>query len=194
MTANICRQIIRRYKDGEPLGQDDFKCMLDILKCHQRADQKIGPGVKKIWVKTSSFRTRGFWLERIDGTQTDFSFLMCFRKSSYGEDLRGAARQAVAYQIISFKNKFTYGGPCPYSGITLTPENSDVHHDEKSFNEIFLSFFGDTRPKLLKGDGLLGAQLKDPAIRNDWRQYQFENAKLKIINRGVNRGNSFPAA
>jgi hypothetical protein len=61
------------------LGQSDAAMVLALLQHHPRAAAKVGAGVKAVYVQQAPRSVnytgqRCFWLERTDGTSTDFSY------------------------------------------------------------------------------------------------------------------------
>lgn len=54
-----------------------FLCAL--LARHPRATEKIGAGIRHFTVEHAMHGTRCFYLTRVDGTQSDFSYFKCTR-------------------------------------------------------------------------------------------------------------------
>jgi exopolysaccharide biosynthesis predicted pyruvyltransferase EpsI len=67
------KQIKDRYANGEPLTGADAKYVYMILTNHPNASQKIGSGVRAIFVAEYIFNTRCFFVLRKDGSVSDFS-------------------------------------------------------------------------------------------------------------------------
>jgi hypothetical protein len=132
-TKNYIREnIIKKYKPWVELSKEDLYFMLEVLQDHENADEKIGLGVKGMWLEESSYGQKHFMLERIDGTREDFSFLKCFTKSSPKSNYLKACRKAVENIIISFRN-IVFGENetiiCPIMNIPITKHQSHVDHD-----------------------------------------------------------------
>lgn len=54
-----------------------FLC--DLVARHPRAAEKIGKGIERFTIEPALFGTLCFYLHRVDGTRTDFSFMKCVR-------------------------------------------------------------------------------------------------------------------
>ena len=65
-----------KYCNHQTIKTDDYMLLLALIARHPEAIQKIGCGIKRFFVAPDSEqRTQCFWLERYDGTQTDFSYV-----------------------------------------------------------------------------------------------------------------------
>ena len=97
--------VLARWKMGIAIEGADFEFLLGLLDRHPHAEQKIGPGVERIWVGIPPGwpMQRGFWLRRIDGSETDWSFLECVKASSQRAKFLSACRRVIASQVIAFK-------------------------------------------------------------------------------------------
>lgn len=92
---------------GEPLNPDDAMVVSDLLALHPRAEDKIGCGVKYLYVGISpDGSNRCFYVMRLDGTSTDFGTKKCFDGDSHVAMFKSACRAAVGQQIQDFKRDF----------------------------------------------------------------------------------------
>jgi hypothetical protein len=73
------QEVLYRYPLREPIKGDDHAFVLELLKKHNRAAEKIGAGVKYFTVEPSTGGTRCFYITRVDGSRDDFSFMKCLR-------------------------------------------------------------------------------------------------------------------
>ena len=55
---------------------------------HPKANSKIGCGVKSIFVQEDQYGTFCFHVERVDGSEEDFSYRKCFNMAPSEERLR----------------------------------------------------------------------------------------------------------
>lgn len=69
--------IFSRYADGQEVGSEDFENLLKLIKKHPRSEEKIGSGIKRIFRDKTKHGASCFWIERMDGTKEDFSYLKC---------------------------------------------------------------------------------------------------------------------
>jgi|SRR5215470_15923925 len=73
---------IRQLLNAEPLAtvREPFHAFLcDLVSRHPRAAEKIGKGISHFTIGAGLFGTLCFYLNRVDGTRTDFSYLKCVR-------------------------------------------------------------------------------------------------------------------
>jgi len=189
-TKNFIKQIIGNYVDGEDLLPEDFKFMLGVLANHENAEDKIGCGVKRMWVATTIYNNRGFWLERNDGTKTDFSFLRCFTNSSPRTDYLKACRKAVESDIIEFRDR-AFGSSsvitCPILNIPVTKHESHVDHHILPFIKIAKAFFEMEKDiKFIHGDGKIGVEFADKEMEKRGVEFNNQRAQLRIISARAN--------
>jgi hypothetical protein len=82
-TQKAAEDFIRQQLYNQPLSavipEPLHSFLVALVSRHPRSAEKIGPGVKHFTVEPASYGTRCFYLTRVDGTQTDFSFLKCVR-------------------------------------------------------------------------------------------------------------------
>lgn len=194
------RTVKDKYEDFESLTDYDLKFMTNLLRYHPWGDQKIGVGVKRMWIeKHEDFPTRGFCLERLDGTSTDFSFYQCVEPASLLRDFKGACRVAIANYIIGFKYNFfnKYADKngdiiCPVSGDRVNIKQSHVDHESPTFDEIVSNFIEDNSinveqsPLCDHGDGNVGNFFIDEAFKNKWVEFHNGIAKLRVISASAN--------
>lgn len=87
-----CRRIL--YNENVIEGAD-FHFMMHILSLHRESELKIGVGVKRIFRQDNLYGTKGFGLERLDGTTTDFSFVKAISHPSQKTEVKTACRHAI---------------------------------------------------------------------------------------------------
>lgn len=73
------QQVLYRHPLLEPITGDDHPFLLELLKKHPYAGEKVGVGVKHFTVENAKGGTRCFYITRIDGSRSDFSFMKCLR-------------------------------------------------------------------------------------------------------------------
>jgi hypothetical protein len=73
------QKVLYRHPLLEPIRGDDHAFLLELLKKHPRAAEKVGAGVKHFTVENAKGGTRCFYLTRVDGLRSDFSFMKCLR-------------------------------------------------------------------------------------------------------------------
>lgn len=102
------QEILRQYKNEQELSNHDFLFMLEVLKNHPNYNIKNGIGIKKIFVRQNPVykNTRGFWLSRLDGSETDFSYLECLTETKHEKKFLNACRVAIEPYTQEYKKKF----------------------------------------------------------------------------------------
>lgn len=194
--------ILYAYGDGGCLSVEHLKFMIAVLEMHPDALQKIGVGVADMVVRTNPvFRhTRGFWIERVDGTSTDFSYLSCLNgaTSQLGK-FTNACRRAV-YPFIREKKKAFFAGkttvPCPYTGILISLESCHADHKyPMTFQNIMYSFIQERNINVetikIRGDridGEISDRFEDAQLEKDWIDYHNSRAVIQIVSREANLG------
>jgi hypothetical protein len=78
-------ETVKELLNGQPLKvpipEPGHTLLSNLLSRHPRAAEKIGPGISHFTVEPAEHGTRCFYLTRIDGTKTDFSYFKCVRGS-----------------------------------------------------------------------------------------------------------------
>lgn len=193
------RGITSKYKDYTLLEKEDMDFMMEIIKLHDEAEDKIGCGIKNIWIKKNPpYNTRGFWFTREDNTQSDFSWVKCIDKpkDTKKRDFYAACRTTVKDQIIDFKNKAfqeTEKIICPLSGEVLTKNNCHVDHVyPATFQNLVKNFIKEYNLDIYSikieptKDGEIETKFKYDNIADLFYNYHLKTAKLRIISKTEN--------
>lgn len=196
----IRSQIYREYKNYENLSNDHLSFMVDLLRYHDHGDQKVGIGVRRMWIQPNGkYHTPSFWLERIDGTETDFSFHQCVSPPSVLRDFNQACRAAVATTVVGFRHEYFEKNSvdnkiiCPLSKKSISIYETHVDHAPPyTFENIFNQFI---RVKKIQinvnmledhSDGKIGNRLKDKKLEMEWIVFHNERASLRCLSRESN--------
>jgi hypothetical protein len=166
MTAR-CREIL--YGSPEVTG-DDLTFMLQILERHTEAESKIGCGVKRMWsAPNPEYRhTRNFWIERHDGSTTDFSFTHCITPK---DKFKSACRNTIRPQIKAFRE------------ANNMDNTRHADHDPESFDSIlsrFVAMHGKSKVNDTK-DNSFGCILVDEEYRQKWYDFHQQQAVLRDV-------------
>jgi len=73
------QEVLYRHPLLEAITGDDHAFLLELLKKHPRAAEKVGAGVKHFTVENAKDGTRCSYITRADGLRPDFSFMKCPR-------------------------------------------------------------------------------------------------------------------
>jgi len=192
------RQIRDQYADYDPLNNFHLKFMSELLMRHEDPYRKIGCGILSMYVKTNPIfkNNRGFYIKRIDGSETDFSFEICLKNETRLQKFKQAARTAISEDIIGFKKAFfrNHTSPiCEVTGELLTSKNCHVDHaPPNTFEQIIKRFIEDNHVNI-ETINLLDSE--DNRIRNEFADKEFEHqfilyhnelANLRVISRLAN--------
>ena len=165
--TNKCREIL--YGNVE-VENEDFDFMMTILQRHTDADSKIGCGVKRMWSEPNPVyvHTRNFFIERHDGSITDFSFTHCITPK---DKFKKACRNAIHPQVQAFRK------------ANNMDRSRHADHDPESFDSIlarFVEIHG--KSKVVDTQDLsYGCELADPEYQQKWYDFHQQEAKLRDI-------------
>lgn len=205
------RQIRDRYADRVPIDADqDHSDLLSLLErydaAHHDDESKIGPGVDFFEVRTnygSGGPTRGFWVHRLNGTATDFSFPWAVRGEPKPEAqlFSDACRAAVDHEMKAAKRRFfdTYADDagrvvCELSGERISFETAHLDHAFPSFGALVITFRAArgwhsavpvgvlTKPS----DAQLTTTFLDPEVAEAFRVFHRGAATLRVISSFAN--------
>ena len=193
-TKDYIREMIKRYDEFGPLSAEDFAFMLKVLEGHEYAKEKIGCGVKKMWLENTIYNNKGFWLERTDGSRIDFSFIKCFVKStSKKADFLKACRKAVEPIVIRFRDSVFQENKtiqCPILDIPITKHESHVDHDQPfafiKIARMFVIINNIDLDKVQYNHGI-GVEFADNQLEYSWLQYHTKMANLRVISAKANQ-------
>lgn len=194
------RKILWSYRDGDVVDMFDTPFLLALFMRHPSAEQKVGCGVAQIEVRRNPVytNTQGFWIIRLDGTETDISYLECLTETPHHKRFERACRVAVEPSIIKFKQQaFDAAGgklQCPFTGEWLTLAGAHADHvAPKTFRALlaeFVDLYGiDIDKVTVNGrgaDGVVQDTLDSTELERVWVQYHDANAVLRIISRTGN--------
>jgi hypothetical protein len=77
--VTFIQEVLYRHPLLGPISGDDHAFLLELLKKHPHAAEKVGAGVKHFTVENAKGGTRCFYVTRVDGSRSDFSFMKCLR-------------------------------------------------------------------------------------------------------------------
>lgn len=128
-----CQEVLYAYDLGQTVTEPLYDAFLrELLLRHSKTEIKIGVGVASFQIEQGEPRGRCFWLTRVDGTRTYFSYPACIR----GEDLTPEKKATLAFrheirdQLIAFKQSVFTGSDvrCALTGVMVDFYSSHVDH------------------------------------------------------------------
>jgi hypothetical protein len=190
------RAIVGKYKDEQTLDKWDTAFVLELIHNHPQAATKLGVGIKSIIVRRNPVytQTRGFYLNRIDGTGTDVSWTECLTPTPHHKKVIRAMRYLIEEQTFLFKQKYfddTQSPICELTGESMT--FLDAHVDHKSpltFDKLVEDFckeYGIDLNTVPLRDDLADNKymdlLDDDLLALRWQEYHRQRAVLRVVSR-----------
>lgn len=192
------KELLTKYTNNDILSQEDFEFMIAYFKhFHYEWIRKSGAGVEYIFIKKSVWDNNEFWIQRVDGSTTDISYILKrIEKPDYKYMLELALSQAVSNDILAFKNELFKG----QEQITLEETNEEVTENDveltyidNSFRTITTEFMASKELKataelFVANDDLSSLpELIDADLVAAFVAYHNEVAKLKAVSVKANR-------
>ncbi len=196
-TMAVCKAMLARYRNGDTINEVDSQFLWDLLQRHPDAPEKIGCGVKRFFKNPTTKGTSCFWVERVDGTPTDFSCKSCVygKGNSLEQEFAEACREAVqpdldAAKIAHFKQHANAEGkvPCEVTGEMVAIYESHLDHKKPmTFEVIVKTFIASNKltikPSMLSvpADAQFVTTFLDEELRQKFRDYHHGVCDLRIV-------------
>lgn len=196
LARDAARSVMGQYHPGDVVTDKvhhDF--LLNLLALHPDARQKIGCGVKDFYIGDGMYGTNCFWLMRLDGTMTDWSFLKCLSsKPSNKQDVLNAMRLAVWPQICEYRDILfaeTDDVFCPVTGEKIGKLTCHIDHivPFKNLVESFLTERGLAISDIKiapSRDAKIGPRMSNNEHVALWLEYHRTNARLRALSPAAN--------
>ena len=168
--------ILHGHNFGEVIKGEEAEIISELLTWHPDADQKIGIGVKLIFIGKDNFNGPCFWVLRQDGTKTDFSYRICiYGDPSKYQQFCSACRSAIEDQTMQYYQP-----------------GYDTHHAGFTFSEIVKGFidhyqFDINKIEFQEGDMVMNRRFVDNKLVELFKVYHQERAVLKSIPRETHK-------
>jgi hypothetical protein len=188
-----CKEILNKYALNHTIIEErDF--LVNVFKNHPNWKEKRGHGGKRIFIGQDNYKHRCFFIERIDNTVVDISYLTAIAGNSKSdlERIKIACRNAILPEIIDFRNKNVIFGvtKCAISYDILTKENINIDHYDLKFSEMFDLWIKRYNPKELVKNIMVQDQTSifiNNEILNDFISFHNLNCKLRAVTKHVNQ-------
>lgn len=175
------RAIIANASSGSPLEGEACTLALKVLALHPSARTKIGAGVAFVYVGPVPGypKQRCLWVQRRDGTKTDFSFHEALAPSSMRLKRMRAARAAVQDQIAAYRSLASK------SCQSCTAPADHVDHCQRPFVFLYEAWeqgLGGREPPLRPTvDASSDERFADRADEESWCAYHRAHATLQML-------------
>lgn len=169
----------------------------ELLDLHPDAAEKIGAGVDFFYVgKTSDgdkFNVRpdatGIWIQRVDGSQVDFSYRTAVNNHTDESDAKEGLRVAVEDRRLAYRATRMAAVPC-VSDVSGRPfasrDEAAVIYDNPSWGQLTYRFAeregGWDKILVHSGGGgvLIGSHLMNPGVHSRWLSFFDKHARLGL--------------
>lgn len=211
------KSVLARYNDGDVItgseDHDDLLALLvryDMLKVSEQS--KLGTGIERFERRVNrseGYSSSGFWAVRVDGTETDFSYISAVKgvPKPVAQQYYDACRNAVSASLSARKqeqfDRFADEDgflSCDISGRRIRYEEARMRHAQPAFSVLVEEFRKmrkwkwDQMQQLLSvpGDAQISTTFADKSDADAFREYHHERAILHIVSKtaleGLNRG------
>jgi uncharacterized protein DUF3223 len=194
------KKLLNELPQGVVLGEPHHTFLCHMVRRHPSAADKIGTGIKHFKVLTNANyggKNRCFYLFRIDGTFTDFSYQKCVTPPTPWQEYYDALRSAVMDQIMEARDQAFGSGDeilCPIRNTPMTRSASHVDHIHPDTFAALVERFNDEEwlheeapPMTEGGDLKCGRKLVDKGLEERWRFFHRAHAKLRVISKEAHR-------
>jgi hypothetical protein len=187
-----CKEILNSYPIGKKLNIDDFNFLLSVFENHPEWALKKGVGIKDITVRYTQYRNKNkcFYLERIDNTITDISYLRSIDSYSDLHFIKMACRTAISPIIQEFKNSLDCENLyCEFTKEKLHKTNMHIDHYDLTFNELVEKWLAITKQDLsvneTKDDDVVTC-FKSLDTIEEFKKFHNENTHLRPVSKEAN--------
>jgi len=196
------KNILNSYKFQGLLNDSDFNDVLNLLKIHPNAQEKIGIGIKEIIVDETRYKTKCFNAIRFDSSSEIFSYIKCINGDlSPIAKFSKTCRDVIADDLRLVKLSFFKGNSkkgrvkCQETGeLSLWEELNVDHRQPNTFSVIVDRFIELHKIDLYSVEYIETIDnvysFKDDDLAEKFRQYHKEKANLRLVRKDNNLGRS----
>lgn len=191
------KEMLERYRNGQTVVGHDHEMLMSLLERHHEADKKIGCGVNRLYKDKTDMPTSCFWIERKDGSRTDFSYRTAIsaKGKSLDQEFLQACRNAVQDDLRRLKEHFFKENgdengkvKCDITGEPVTIYESHLDHKKPLTFQVLVETFIKANRIEIKTEMLLMSQdaqfqttFVDLDLKEKFILYHHEIAQLRII-------------
>jgi hypothetical protein len=188
-----CKEILNKYALNHTIIEER-EFLVNVFKNHPNWLEKRGKGGRRIFIGQDNYKHRCFFIERIDNTVVDISYLTAIAGNNKSdlERIKIACRTAILPEILDYRNKNVIFGvtKCAISDEILTKENINIDHYDLKFSEMFDLWI----KKYISKELVKNIQVQDQTSRftndiilNDFISFHNLNCKLRAVTKHVNQ-------
>ncbi len=190
----FCRSIREAAPLETPLDRESYRFLIALLNRHPDSESRIGCGVDFFFVRINNcdgFLSRGWWLQRTDGTQVHFRENDCITLPKNRSSVMRVCRDAVELQIRVFRQQNGRGlhMTCPISGEIIFTKAAHVDHEKPTFEQLvetWLNEEGLAFEQVKFDESSPGAGLADKELEQRWKAFHYQHAKLRLVSEKAN--------
>lgn len=194
------RAIRDAHKDRQLIVDEDaLDVLMGVVAAHPQAAEKIGAGIAGFYVaQAPEYSTRCFYLKRVDGSHTDFSWNEAVTPTTPPKRLHSACRNAIADQKLEFRDAEWRQDDlapriCAITGKSFTREEAHVDHcPPKTHAKLVEQWLSHTSLAVADilidhiGDLRATDHLADKDQRVAWKRFHLKHAELRIVSASGN--------
>ncbi|MBX3208412.1 MAG: DCL family protein [Labilithrix sp.] len=195
-TQKALREHCSRLLKLPTLDADAQSFLRELLERHPERDIKVGCGVARVYIGGNDFGKRCFWIERIDGSRTDFSFISCISPPSHESEVRTAMRRHIDSQIIAFRDHAFSEGvavACAITGQLVANEDAHIdHRPPNTFHTLVDRFLASESREIRTvaveptRDGVTAWGLADLELAARWSAFHAQYCDLQVVTKRAN--------
>jgi hypothetical protein len=199
--TDYIKTVLAQSPLNAPLTNDAADVVTDLFKLHPESDTKIGAGIDRVEVRINrefAGNSRGFWIVRADGTETDISYKKCLEgETVHRNQFIKACRATIKPHIEYFRREFfrvATTPTCCLTGQPVQPNTCHVDHTPPYTFERIIDAFAALHGLDLNApglcvsgvDGWLLPSLADDILRDKFVQFHNTFAQLRVISVSAN--------
>lgn len=158
-----CQELLKKGY----LEKEDKEFLNELLKEHPNYEIKKGCGILDFFIKETYWKQKGFYLKRLDGSETDFSYNQCLLPRTKLQKIKMACRTAISLDMIGSVSR------------------GNIAHHKTPFIDIFNLWIKDKDLDKLETeeskDNSVMISFKDKKIAEDFRNFHNSIAIIKEI-------------
>lgn len=201
-TTHFIKSMLNKYADHEIISIEDQEILMSLIERHPEALQKIGCGIKQFYKAPTDMGTSCFWLEREDGSKTEFSYGSCItgKGKTLFQEFMEACREAVRDDLIETKYAYFRANadsngkvPCAISAEMVTDKESHLDHAKPlTFQVIVVTFIKSNAIVISKdmftqpSDAQFQTSFLAQGMKDKFKKYHHAVANLRIVKNKLN--------